>query len=144
MPMLPPDQVAAGPGETIAMTSSTPDELVELRTMFSARAAAEACAERLVTGRLAACVQIDGPVTSIYRWEGAIERTEEWRCTCKTSPERVDACRAALLAGHDYQTPEILVARVTASPAYAAWARASVEVEGGTPVGTSGRDARED
>jgi periplasmic divalent cation tolerance protein len=126
------------------LTSSAPDELVELRTMFSTHAAAEACAERLVAGRLAACVQIDGPVTSIYRWEGAIERAEEWRCTCKTAPERADACRAAILAGHDYQTPEILAARVSASPAYAAWARVSVEVDGGTAVGTSGRDALED
>jgi len=126
------------------MASCGPEELVELRTTFSSRAAAEACAERLVTGRLAACVQVDGPVTSIYRWEGATERGEEWRCTCKTSPSRADACQAAMLAGHEYRTPEILVTRATASPAYAAWARASVEVVGDLPPGQHEPKARED
>jgi periplasmic divalent cation tolerance protein len=108
------------------MTSPDGAVLVELRTTLSSRAAAEACAERLVAARLAACVQIDGPVQSIYRWQGAIERTEEWRCVCKTSPERAAACRTAILEMHDYQTPEILSTTVTASAAYAAWARASV------------------
>ena len=110
------------------MTSCDREQLVELRTMFSSRAAAEACAERLVTAGLAACVQVEGPVTSIYRWQGVIERAEEWRCTCKTSPARAAACQAAILAGHDYQTPELLMTRVTASPGYAAWATASAEV----------------
>lgn len=111
------------------MTSPDAAELVELRTTFASRAAAEACAERLVSARLAACVQVDGPVQSIYRWEGTTERTEEWRCSCKTAPHRADACRDAILESHDYRTPEILMARVTASAAYAAWARACVTME---------------
>jgi len=115
------------------MTSFAPTELVEVRTTFASRAAAEVCAERLVTGCLAACVQVDGPVTSVYRWEGAVEKAEEWRCTCKTTAERVDACRAAILAVHDYRTPEILATHVHSTPAYAAWARASV-TEGDGPA----------
>lgn len=114
------------------------DAIVELRTTFSARDRAAACARRLVEGRFAACVQIDGPVTSVYRWQGAVEFAEEFRCTCKTSVAGAAACAAAMLAAHDYETPELIAATVHASPAYAAWVRAMVRV-GAT--GQNGHDA---
>ena len=100
--------------------------LVEIRTTFGDRAAAEACAARLVRERLAACVQVDGPVTSTYAWRGAIEAAAEWRCTCKTTPGRAAACRDAIAAGHSYDVPEIVSTTVTAATAYAAWVRESV------------------
>lgn len=100
--------------------------IVEIRTTFGGRAAAEACAGRLVEERLAACVQVDGPVRSVYRWRGGVETAEEFRCTCKTSVERAPACVAAIERGHDYETPEIILSRVTATAAYASWVRASV------------------
>ncbi len=106
--------------------------VVEIRTTLSGRDRAEECARRLIAERLAACVQIDGPVTSIYRWQGAVETAEEFRCTCKTSPARALACEAAILAAHDYATPELIVTAVEASPAYAAWVRAEVEPQHGT------------
>lgn len=102
------------------------DAVAEIRTTFAARDAAVACASRLVGARLAACVQIDGPVHSTYRWQGAVETAEEWRCTCKTTPARAAACVAAIVAGHPYATPEVLVRQATATPAYAAWVRESV------------------
>ncbi len=101
---------------------------VEIRTMFGSRREASACAERLVAGRLAACVQVEGPVTSTYRWEATIETAEEWRCTCKTTLGRREACIEAILAGHPYETPQVTVVAVAATAAYAAWVRASVEV----------------
>jgi periplasmic divalent cation tolerance protein len=113
---MPPDQPSDPP----------PPDLVEIRTTFASRAAAEACAAWLVAERVAACVQIDGPVTSVYRWQAAVETATEWRCTAKTSPARAAACRAALVARHEYQTPEIISAVAHASAAYAAWVRASV------------------
>jgi periplasmic divalent cation tolerance protein len=102
------------------------DSIVELRTTFGRRDAAEACATRLVAERLAACVQIDGPVSSSYRWQGRVERSEEFRCTCKTTVERAEACAAAMLQQHDYDVPELIRRVVTASSAYAAWVRESV------------------
>jgi periplasmic divalent cation tolerance protein len=100
--------------------------LVELRTTFPDRVTAVACAERLVREGLAACVQVDGPVASVYAWRGAVERAEEWRCTCKTSPGRAAACRAAIIAGHPYDVPELIEAVVAGTAAYAAWVRDSV------------------
>jgi periplasmic divalent cation tolerance protein len=105
--------------------------IVEIRTTFGTRADAEACAARLVTLRLAACVQVDGPVSSTYRWQSAVEVAEEFRCTCKTTGERADACIEALTAGHPYQTPEVIRAEVRASTAYAGWVRASVAADCG-------------
>lgn len=102
------------------------DSVVEIRTTFADRAAAESCAARLVRERLAACVQIDGPVISTYRWRDVVETATEWRCTCKTSPGRAEGCRRAIAEGHPYETPEILVSPAVGSAAYAAWVRASV------------------
>lgn len=102
--------------------------IVEIHTTFGSRQEAAACADRLVAGRLAACVQVDGPVASIYRWQAAIETAEEWRCSCKTTLGRRDACIEALVAGHPYQTPQVTVVPVAATAAYAAWVRDSVEV----------------
>lgn len=103
--------------------------IVEIRTTFGTRADAEACAVRLVTRRLAACVQVDGPVSSTYRWQSAVEVAEEFRCTCKTTGERTDACIEALVADHPYQTPEVIRVDVRASAAYAEWVRASVTAD---------------
>ena len=101
-------------------------DVVEIRTTFSVRERAEACAERLVRERFAACAQVEGPLRSTYRWQGAVETAEEWRCTCKTAPSRAIACLEAITAGHDYELPETLVTRSTATAAYAAWVRSSV------------------
>jgi periplasmic divalent cation tolerance protein len=101
-------------------------DVVEIRTTFCAREQAEACAERLVRERFAACAQVEGPLRSTYRWQGAVEKAEEWRCTCKTAPDRVAACLEAITRGHDYDLPETLVTPSTATAAYAAWVRASV------------------
>ncbi len=100
--------------------------IVEIRTTFGSRCEASACAERLVADRLAACVQVEGPVTSTYRWQAAIETAEEWRCTCKTTLGRRDACIGAIVGGHPYQTPQVTVVPVDATAAYAAWVHDSV------------------
>lgn len=114
------------PSPSAARPECPPPDLVEIRTTFAAREAADACAARLLADRVAACVQIDGPVTSVYRWRGLVETATEWRCTCKTTPARSAACRSTILAVHDYATPEILETPATATPAYAAWVRDSV------------------
>lgn len=102
--------------------------LIAIVTTFADRAAAVACGRRLVAGRLAACVQVDGPITSIYRWRDDVETAAEWRCTCKTTPAGQDACVAAILADHPYETPELTIIPAGATAAYAAWAEGSVAI----------------
>ncbi|MGW5100582.1 divalent-cation tolerance protein CutA [Streptomyces sp. NPDC004100] len=83
-------------------------------------------AHTLATGaiehRLAACAQIDGPVTSVYRWDGEIRSEHEWRIHFKTTADRYDALESYLRATHDYDTPEIIATPVVrGSEAYLAW-----------------------
>ncbi|MET9589833.1 divalent-cation tolerance protein CutA [Streptomyces sp. NPDC006516] len=86
---------------------------------------ARALARDAVDARLAACAQISGPVTSVYRWEGAVETGEEWQVLFKTTAHRYDELEAHLLAAHDYETPEIIATPVVrGSRRYLAWVAA--------------------
>jgi periplasmic divalent cation tolerance protein len=89
---------------------------------------AENIANTLIEERLAACVQIVGPVTSIYRWQGKIEKTQEWQCWCKSRRDLYDRIEAAIRRLHPYQVPEILAVPVLAGSAdYLAWLDGEVE-----------------
>ncbi|HEX7707145.1 MAG TPA: divalent-cation tolerance protein CutA [Thermoanaerobaculia bacterium] len=84
-------------------------------------------ARSLVEARLAACVNIIDRVVSIYRWEGSVSEDAEQLLVIKTSDERVDALRDALLAQHSYDVPEFVVLPIEAtSDAYGAWLLESV------------------
>ncbi len=85
---------------------------------------AERLARCLVENRLAACVSIVAPMTSIYPWQGRIERAEERALWIKTLPERLDALKEALKEAHPYEVPEMLVLPINDGlDAYFAWAR---------------------
>ena len=95
---------------------------LSVTTTVDSLAAAERIAAALLDARLAACVQIEGPLESRYHWKGAVERSREWRCTIKTRADLFEALQAALRAAHPYETPEILAhAVVRGSEAYLAW-----------------------
>jgi periplasmic divalent cation tolerance protein len=61
--------------------------IIEVHTTIDSREAAQKIAEAIVSKRLAACVQVSGPITSTYWWQGKIEQAEEWLCTAKTRKE---------------------------------------------------------
>jgi periplasmic divalent cation tolerance protein len=87
---------------------------------------AQALAQSLVEARLAACVNIIDRVQSVYRWEGRVQNDAEQLLVIKTSAERVDALREALLRQHPYDVPEFVVLEVSTSEAYGAWLLDSV------------------
>jgi periplasmic divalent cation tolerance protein len=94
----------------------------QVTTTVPTRADAERIAAALVEARLAACVQITGPIASVYRWQGAVEQATEWYCHCKTTRARYPALEARLRQLHPYEIPEIIaVPIVSALPAYLAW-----------------------
>lgn len=101
-------------------------DVAEIRTTFASRHEAVACGRLLVEQRLAACVQIEGPLTSIYRWQGAVETAEEFVCRVKTTPSAVAACESAIRMLHPYDCPEIIVTTACGSAAYAGWVREQV------------------
>jgi periplasmic divalent cation tolerance protein len=89
---------------------------------------AAALARELVEQRLAACVNIIPRIESVYRWQGRVETDAEQLLLIKTTRERLDALREALLARHPYDVPEFVVIEPEAmSDAYRAWLVASVE-----------------
>ena len=86
-----------------------------------------ALARELVEQRLAACVNIIPRIESIYRWQGRIETGAEQLLLIKTTRERLDALRAALLARHPYEVPEfVLIQPDEVAEPYRAWLVESV------------------
>ena len=95
---------------------------IQIVTTTANRSDADRIAAALVAQRLAACVQVDGPIVSCYRWQGAIETAEEWRCTIKTTRELYEQVEQAIRGLHPYQVPEILALPVIAgSQSYLDW-----------------------
>ena len=82
---------------------------------------AEAFAARIVERRLAACVNL-APVTSVYRWQGAIERENEVLMVAKTRADRLAALERLLSDEHPYDVPEcVSIAPDHVEPSYLAW-----------------------
>ena len=88
---------------------------------------AEWMAREVVERHLAACVNVLPPMTSVYRWKGEIERNEEVLMVIKTTADRFDALREAILSMHNYDLPEVIAIQITAGHApYLAWLDAAV------------------
>lgn len=95
---------------------------IQVLTTTARKQEAQQIAQTLVEERLAACVQILGPITSTYRWQDAIETSEEWLCLIKTRQELYAQVEAAICRVHPYEVPEILAIPVIAgSEDYLAW-----------------------
>jgi len=97
-------------------------ETVQVVTTTETKSDAQAIARAVVEKRLAACVQIIGPITSTYWWQGEIETAEEWLCLIKTRADLFEQLEAAIKEVHPYDVPEILAVPVVAgSEDYLAW-----------------------
>jgi len=97
--------------EHVIVTSTTDSE-----------AAARDLATQAVEARLGACAQIVGPITSVYRWDGAVQTDQEWRVEIKTTAGRVPALTERLRQLHGYDLPEIIATPIAGGSAeYLAW-----------------------
>lgn len=97
-------------------------EHLQLSTTAPTRDDAERIAGALLEARLAACGQILGPLTSRYRWNGALERSEEFLVLLKVRATAYAACERAIRDVHPYETPEIIAVPIVAGSAeYLAW-----------------------
>ncbi len=77
-------------------------------TTTETREDAEKIAASAVERRLAACAQVEGPITSFYWWEGKMERSEEWLVRLKTTWERYTDLEQAIVEVHPYSVPQIV------------------------------------
>lgn len=90
----------------------------------------EAIARTLVEERLAACVNVWAPMTSVYRWQGEVEREVERQVVIKTTRERVPAVQARIATLHSYEVPEFVVLAVAdGSTAYLGWIQSETREE---------------
>ena len=95
------------------------------------RITAERIAETVVSERLAACVNIVPGLTSIYRWEGQVQRDAELLLLIKTRQAIYPLLESRIRALHPYQVPEIIALPIQAgSAAYLNWIAANT----GAPV----------
>jgi periplasmic divalent cation tolerance protein len=92
-------------------------DVLEVHTAVPAESDAERIGAHLVDTRLAACVQVVGPIRSTYRWQGRVEEAEEWLLLVKTTVARYPDVAAAIGAMHPYDEPEIIALPVVAGSA---------------------------
>lgn len=115
----------------LILVSTTSDELATL----------ELIAQELLEQHLAACVQISGPITSHYRWDGSLTRSSEYLLTAKSRADLWPAVQAAIRSRHHYELPEIIALQADASPDYHQWVLR--ETDAGTPPFSNENDAND-
>jgi periplasmic divalent cation tolerance protein len=97
-------------------------EILLVFTSLPNRADAERIAKELVTDGLAACVNIMAECTSIYRWKGKIEHTDEIQLLIKTTRINYSKLEGLLRSKHPYEVPEIIALPVSEGlPEYLNW-----------------------
>ena len=105
---------------------------IQVMTTTATPEDAERIAQALVERRQAACVQIVGPIRSIYHWQGNVENGREWLCLAKSRQDLYPQIEATIRSLHPYEVPEILALPVTAgSASYLAWLEQAVGAPGG-------------
>lgn len=103
--------------EPILVITNLPDQ-------DSARRVAEA----LITGHLAACVNLLAPCTSVYRWQGKIETAQEIPLLIKTLASLYGKVEATIRQHHPYELPEIIALPINAGlPEYLDWVAAETQ-----------------
>ncbi|TWU41252.1 Divalent-cation tolerance protein CutA [Novipirellula aureliae] len=104
------------------MKESTNPSIVLVLSTVGNSADAERLAKDLISQSLAACVQIDGPLISHYRWAGKVEQGEEFRLSIKTSLATWPKLRDRLQKEHPYDEPQIvMIPIVEATEGYRDW-----------------------
>lgn len=97
-------------------------------TTLPDEATARTVARALVDRRLAACVNVQAPGWSVYRWKGEVESATEVALMAKVTAAGYPALEAGLRALHPYALPEIVAVPVVAGlPGYLAWVSSEVE-----------------
>lgn len=97
-------------------------EAIQVVTTTAEKKDAETLATAVLEKRLAACVQVSGPIDSRYWWNGRVETAVEWTVTIKTRRDLYARLEKLLLATHPYDQPEIIATPIVEiSPGYLKW-----------------------
>jgi len=106
------------------------DKILVLSTAGSEQEAGT-IADALLERRQAACVNILPKIASVYRWQGKIERAEEWILLIKTTRDALEQARQTIQELHSYAVPECISIPIeNGSTSYLEWLGESVGTEG--------------
>jgi periplasmic divalent cation tolerance protein len=95
---------------------------LQVCTAVPAEEEARLLARRVVEARLAAAVQVVGPIHSTFWWRGEIRTATEWLCVAKTTARRFPELAALIRTLHPYEVPEITATAIThGDPDYLHW-----------------------
>ena len=89
-------------------TNGNPQRYCIVLTTCPDQGVAEFIAATLVENKLAACVNIVPGLTSVYEWQGNIEKSQEYLLITKTTTAKYQAIETAILENHPYELPEII------------------------------------
>ncbi len=97
-------------------------EYIQVTTTTETKEDAQKIAHSIVEKRLAACVQVIGPITSVYWWKEKIEEAGEWLCVMKSSQPLYAKLKKAIQEIHPYEVPEIISVPIKGgSESYLKW-----------------------
>jgi periplasmic divalent cation tolerance protein len=97
-------------------------EYIQLTTTTETKEDAQKIAHSIVAKRLAACVQVIGPMTSVYWWKEKIEEAQEWLCVMKSRRSLYAKLEKAIQEVHTYEVPEIISVPIEGgSESYLEW-----------------------
>lgn len=77
------------------------DEYVQVTTTTDSAGRAAELARAIVGAHPGACVQIIGPIRSVYRWHGVVHVDEEWRCQIRATAPQLDALTGHIRSSHN-------------------------------------------
>ena len=115
------------------MADAGTPQVLSVSTTLGSRAAAQQLGREILARRLAACVQVEEGLLSMYHWQGQLCEEPEVRLVIKTLPACAPALQALIAEHHPYDVPQFLAVAMSASPGYAAWVRAEVAVPESAP-----------
>lgn len=84
------------------------DHVVVTFTTDSKQLADSMCAE-VIGAELGACAQIEGPITSVFRWHGEVHTEQEWRVEIETTASNAEAVVRHIKSNHGVDVPEVVV-----------------------------------
>lgn len=104
-------------------------DIVCCTSTVACRDEADSIAGQLLAESLAACVQIDGPIHSHFRWKGETHCSEEFRLTIKTSGDAWSRLKVRLAEIHSYDEPQIICTKIVdVTDDYRDWVLAQTKV----------------
>ncbi len=110
------------------MTLDKSTELLIVVTCFTSLEDAKQLARQLIENHLAACVQIQGGVHSVYRWEGKVCEANEVLLSAKTVTDKWVDISNFIKSHHPYELPEVIAyAPEKYEALYGKWVQAEVK-----------------